>query len=322
MYRYPSHIAVILCALAMASAQAATTVHLPTWTCSSPDTLFRSGYEAGEIVPHDASNGSGGVYPGNTTRSLSIAGLGSGMQTYYLHVPPDYTPGRAWPLIIVLHGTAPNSATPPNADSYAQATRDSWVTTADAGHFLVAAPVANDAVGAAVSWLVPPRSGPTDYNLFAAIRADMQTAYNIERTRLYGWGFSSGGSVMHDLAINNYGIPGGLDANSMAAYAVNAGPLAALACYGVSDATCNQELMAMPRRPPFDLHVGHVDTDGNNTLNAMRADKTRFIAHGWVLNTDFYYTEFSDGSPPGGHTYTTAQLSQIWTNLCRWAVVP
>jgi hypothetical protein len=57
----------------------------------------------------------------------------------------------------------------------------------------------------AVSWLVPPTSGPSDYDMFARrSRNDLESAYNIERTRIYGWGFSAGAHVMHDLAINTY----------------------------------------------------------------------------------------------------------------------
>lgn len=305
-----------LLAAAVVPVQAATTRALPAWVCSSNDTIFRTGLEAGDAVPHDPSGGSGGLAPGDTTRTVGIPGLGNGMQTYFVHVPPDYTPSRPWPLMIVLHGTAPNSGTPPNAASYAQATRDSWIATADAGHFLVAAPIANDVQPGYVSWLVPPRAGPTDYTLIGAILTDMGSAYNIERTRLYGWGFSAGGHVMHDLALNNANGPG-LNPGNLAGYGVSAGALAGLACAGDSDAQCNARLAAMPRHIPFDLHVGHVD---NPTLSYVRADKDRFVAQGFGLGTEFWYTVFVDAG--GGHTYTTAHLDAIWAHLCPYAVTP
>jgi hypothetical protein len=47
-----------------------------------------------------------------------------------------------------------------------------------------------------------------------------------------------------------------------------------------------------------------------------------FLAADWGLGTTLFYTVFSDGSPPGGHTYTTTDLQQAWTNLCPNAVVP
>jgi poly(3-hydroxybutyrate) depolymerase len=297
-------------------ASGATTRALPAWVCNSPDTIFRTAHEGVDYVPHDASGGSGGAAPGNVVRSVTVVGLGFGVHNYYVHVPPDYTPTRPWPLIVLLHGTAPNSATPPNADSYAQATRDSWVTASDAGHFLVAAPVADDVQPGYVSWLVPPHAGPTDYDLIGAVLADMQVAYNIERTRRYGWGFSSGGHVMYDLAINNAGGPG-LNPDNLAGFGISAGALAGLACAGLTDTQCNQAIDAMPRRIPFDIHVGHSD---NPTHTYALADRDRFVARGWTLGTEFYYTAFTDGSPAGGHTYTTAHLNAIWSHLCPWAV--
>src|SRR5689334_8314408 len=116
---------------------AANTVNLPSWVCSSPDTLYRSGFQDGEIVPHDPSNGSGGVKPpnGKTTRTLQIAGLGTGTQTYYLYLPPNYTPSRSWPLLLALHGTVPWS----NRNYYAGLIRDDWANIAAINGFIVAA---------------------------------------------------------------------------------------------------------------------------------------------------------------------------------------
>lgn len=44
-------------------AAAASTVNLPAWVCSVPDTLLRSGFQAGEQVPHEPSNGTGEPIP-------------------------------------------------------------------------------------------------------------------------------------------------------------------------------------------------------------------------------------------------------------------
>ena len=284
---------------------------LPAWICSHPDAIFRGAFEIGETaLPHDPSDGSGGSYPGSLLRTLQIPGLGSGTQTYYLYLPADYTPSRSWPLVVVLHGVAPYPGT-----SYASAVRDSWVPIAAAGHFIVAAPVADELVDVGgqpgVTWMVPPTAGPNDYDFFAAMRADLESAYNIERTRIYGWGFSSGGHVMHDLGVNNYSSA--FNASTMAAYSVSAGDLAGLACEGLTDTQCNQTLAALPRKIPVDLHIGSSDPN----YSYAQSDHTRFLAQGWSDGTTVYYNVFS-----GGHTYSTSDLHSAWANLCPHAVVP
>jgi poly(3-hydroxybutyrate) depolymerase len=295
-------------------ANAATSVELPNWVCTQPDGIYASSFDATDAaIPHDPSLGTGGLYPGKLTRTLYIAGLGSGTQNYYLYVPSDYTPERSWPLMLVLHGVAPYG----QADSYASTTRDNWVTAASAGHFIVAAPVANaiydDQYGNAyaVSWLVPPTVGPNDYDLFAAVRADLEGAYNIERTRIYGWGFSAGAHVMHDLGVNTYSDA--FNANTMAAYSVSAGVLQGLACPGPTDAGCGPALAALSRRIPVDIHIGTSDPNYQDAVN----DHALFQSYSWQDAQTIHFTAFV-----GGHTYTIGQLSAIWNNLCPNAVTP
>jgi poly(3-hydroxybutyrate) depolymerase len=290
---------------------AATSVTLPAWTCTQGDAVFVGTFDGADApVPRSPSLGSGGAFPGSVTRTLHLAGLGTGTQNYYLYLPDDYTPQRSWPLLLALHGVAPWGS----ADSYAINTRDNWVATASAGHFIVAAPVANDVIDKngspyAVSWLVPPTAGLNDYDLFAAIRTDLEGAYNIERTRIYGWGFSAGGHVMHDLGVNAYSSA--FNAGTMAGYGVSGGDLAGLACLGLSDAACSNLLAVLPRKIPVDIHIGNSDPN----YPYASSDHLRFVAQGWIDQQTIFYSEFV-----GGHTYTTAQLGEIWSNLCPHAV--
>jgi predicted esterase len=292
---------------------AATSVTLPALVCAPPGTVFVDKFDAGSTVLQDPSNGNGGLFPGKQSRNVHVAYLGTGTQTYYLYLPSDYTPMRSWPLLLVLHGVAPYGS----QNNYASTTRDNWIAAATAGHFIVAAPVANEIYydnnfqPYAVSWLVPPTSGPSDYDMFAAIRADLESAYNIERTRIYGWGFSAGAHVMHDLAINTYSAA--FNASTMAAYGVSAGVLQGLACPGPTDAGCAPLLAGLPRRIPVDIHIG---TSDPNYAQAV-ADHALFLTQGWTDVQTIHYVEFS-----GGHTYTIAQLSTIWNNLCPNAVTP
>ncbi|MBS0570571.1 MAG: hypothetical protein JSS28_08185 [Proteobacteria bacterium] len=307
-------LAVALCAAASGPAGAAQSVTLPAWICAHPDAIFASGMETGETaIPHDPSNGSGGAV-GSVMRTLHIANLGNGTQPYFLYVPSSYSPNHPWPFLLALHGVSPYP------DTYAQITRDNWIAAASAGGFIVAAPIANAQVTVGgqpgVTWRVPPTSGPSDYDEFGALLADVEGAYNIERTRLYGWGFSAGGHVMHDLAVNTYSTA--FNASTMAAYGASSGVLAALACYGLTNAQCQQLLSNLPRKITVDIHIGNSDTQ---LLPYAQSDHMLFENAGWqFLGNPPYqinYTMFV-----GGHTYTIPQLSDIWTHLCRAAVVP
>ncbi len=307
--------AAALCAsiAAAAPALAASTVTLPSWVCSQPDALFEGGFDAAQAaLPRDPSLGSGGAYPGAQTRTLHIAGLGSGTQNYYLYVPPDYTPEHAWPLLLALHGVAPFGS----ADSYAMAVRDNWITAASAGRFLVVAPGADDVIWQngspyAVSWLLPYGGGPSDYDLFDAVRADLEAAYNIERTRLYAWGFSAGGHVLYDLALTQHDAA--FNTDTLAAFAVTGADLAAVACAGLSDTGCNLLLAQAPRKIPLDIHIGNSDPN----YAYASSDHLRFVAQGWVDRATIWYDVFV-----GGHTYTIDQLGAAWSELCPPAVTP
>lgn len=298
--------------LTTASVGAVQSVLLPAWVCAHPDAIFVGGFEIGENpIPYDPSNGAGPVTLNSSTHVLHIAGLGSGTQTYYLYVPGNYTASRSWPLLLALDGVAPYAT----AGNYAADVRDTWASVAEAGQFIVAAPVGNEVVLVGneygISWLVPPTSGPSDYDLFAAVRADLENTYNIERTRIHGWGFSAGGHVMHDLGINHYSSA--FNASTMAAYAVIGADLAGLACQGMTDSQCNATLAGVSRKIPVDIHIGYADQNYSHAAE----DYARFSAHGWSNGQTLFFTAFN-----GGHTYTMAAVQEAWANLCPNAVTP
>ena len=304
----------LLLAIIAGTAAAATSASLPAWVCAQPDTIFASAFDTSIVpIPHDPSLGSGGDFPGSLTRTLHIAGLGSGAQDYYIYLPNDYDPSRPWPLLLALHGVATVG------DSEAMRTRDNWSGVAESAGFIVAVPVPSGIYQCwdgqqyvpCESWLVAPTQGPNDYDLFAAVREDMESAYNIERTRIYGWGFSAGGHVMHDLGVNQHSTA--FNASTMAAYSVSGADLAALACADVSDAGCSNLLAQLPRKIPVDIHIGNSDPN----YPYAKSDHLRFVAEGWVNHQTISYSVFV-----GGHTYTIDQLGDIWGFLCPNAVTP
>jgi poly(3-hydroxybutyrate) depolymerase len=286
-------------------AAAATRVALPSWVCAHPDAIFVSGYENAEVpIPHSASGGSSGMFPGDQSRTVSVTDYGD--HAYYLYIPTDYSATHAWPLVVALEGAA---GSPTLADSQAQDIRNAWATLADSRGVLVAVPVASGSHG---GWIEPDLdgSGPSDYDMIASVLADAESAYNIERTRIYAWGFSAGGDILHDIVLTGWA---GMNANSFAGYAVTGAVLAACPPYSVV-------LSCIPanatRTIPLDIRIGKNDS----LLTYARSDKLAFLAAGWTLNDTLFYTEFSDGSPAGGHIYTATHMAQAWSNLCSSAV--
>lgn len=279
-------------------ASAASTVVLPASMCPNSDPIFANGFEATPAVPSQPSLGSGGAYPGNVTRSVNVPGLGT--RTYYLHLPTAYTPTRAWPLLIALHG-AGGAGTAPGA---AQQVRGDWSAAADASGFIVLAPIASGSSG---GWIIsePPGTGDDDAIRSAAI-ADTEQSYNVEGSRRYIWGFSAGGHVAHAVALNVTSI--------YAAYSVSAGVLRAATCSVPNDPmapACANFLASVTPKIPVDIHIGTGDSLYAETQN----DLARLIAGGWATNRTLYFVPFA-----GGHTYTVAQLGEIWNHLCPFAL--
>jgi len=289
-------------------ASAAQRLTLPAWVCAHPDAIFVSGLEAGEsVVPHSPSNGSGGAYPGNVTRTVNVPGFGN--QAYYLYVPTSYTPTRPWPAILVLHG----AGGPGTSDIRAQAARTSWSALAQSAGFIVAAPAGSGSMG---GWIAPNINGqgPSDYDAIATVVADVKAHYNIETTREYAWGFSAGGETLHDIVLTGWS---GMNADTYAGFAVTGAVLAGCLPYN----TVNSCVPANAARIiPLDIHAGV--NDPNIPLSYPRSDKAVFLAAGWQQGDTLFYTEFTDGSPPGSHTYTATHLGDVWHNLCPNAVIP
>jgi predicted esterase len=282
--------------LVFALARGATTVPLPGWMCASADdAIFASGFETGGSIPSNPSNGSGGPYPGNEARTITLPGNGSHL--LYMYVPTSYTPAHAMPLLLAMHGTA-GSGGAPNA---ARTVRTDWSSVAETYGFIVLAPAANGAQG---SW-DPTIDVPA---LFAAI-TDTASRYNIEQTRIDMWGYSAGGHLAHSLALN--------DTDLFAAYGVSAGALTQYACTDIDSPppTCSELLSGTEPKIPVDIHIGVMDPLYLNY--GANADNARFQAGGWVPEQNLFWRPFA-----GGHTYTVAQLGEIWNNICPFALGP
>ncbi len=272
-----------------APAFAAQTVVLPASACPQSDPLFASGFETKPTIPSLPSNGSGGAFPGNLARTINVPSLGS--RTYYLHLPSGYSPSQSWPLLLALRG-----AGLPTANG-AQAVRNNWASWSDSAGFIVIAVAGNSTIG---GW-----GANGDFDEISAALDDAAAAYNVEQSRIYLWGFSAGAHYGHALALNN--------TDYFAAYGVSAGALRAYACDTTGAPSCTSLLGGAQPKIPVDIHIGTSDSLYPEAL----ADRTRFTNAGWVLNDTLHFVPFS-----GGHTYTVAQLGEIWNHLCPFALGP
>jgi poly(3-hydroxybutyrate) depolymerase len=268
--------------LAPTLALAASAFRLPVAWCDG-GRLFGHGFEA--AVPGDPSDGAGGAFPGDHSRTVFVQATGS-TRAYHLHVPVGYGVDRAHPVLVLLHGAAGSQAA---VTAAAQALRTLFQPTSQAGGVILAALPAGGGQG---GW-VP---GADDAFIAAAL-ADLQAHYRIERTRVYLWGFSAGGHFGYGVAL--------ADTDRYAALAVKAGALDAYAGPGAPGLAA--------RRLPVAIRTGSSDP----LLPYARLDRDRFIAAGWQLGLDLDY-----GEPPGGHTIDAADAQAAWAGLCRWAVQP
>ena len=185
------------------------------------------------------------------------------MQAY---VPPSYSPSQPMPLVLALHGQA---GSPAAAATQAQAVRNAWATVAATQGFIVIAPIGAGADG---GWVVPDvPDEPSDYSLFAAAIADAEAAWNIDRSRRIGWGFSAGGHVMHDLVLNDYSTQ--LTIDTFPSYAI-ARTLGGLACRLVEPQACARAVAARRIRST---------SCRTRMLHAQPSPPANASRHGWTI---------------------------------------
>ncbi|VAW41716.1 hypothetical protein MNBD_GAMMA01-687 [hydrothermal vent metagenome] len=240
------------------------------------DIIFNAGFQDDS----QPSNGTGGSYSGSFTRTVFAAGQN---RNYYISIPPNYDPTIATPLLFSWHGAGGAGTAP----AYALAHRDFWKPIADNNNFIV---VAQESTGASGGW-VP----ATDFAIHAIIMQDMYDNYNIERTRIYGHGFSAGGHVLHGLMLNT--------SQDYAAYIISAGVLEA---YAGINAPANAA-----RIIPLYVSIGNNDIFGPNLNNLTHTNHTIFNNAGWIDDTTYWLDEFN-----GGHQIDAQLPQKSWAKLC------
>lgn len=284
----------------------AQVLRLPEHSCAEVG-ASGNGFESNE--PSWPSRGTGGT-TGSGSRAIPVPGYAHlpmySQRSYHWFVPEPANPPRPMPLVVVLHGTA---GTPSRAYFEARIVRDLWIEAAQRHGFAVLAPVAGGSQG---GWVAPQSAldAPTDYDVIAAAIADLEARFDIERARRYLWGFSSGGHVALDLAVNP--MHAGFGRRQFAAVGINAGALAGLACAGLNETECRAALQSAFPRLPIQVLVGDVDPLRSHT----EGDEPRFLATGWAVDRSYRREVFV-----GGHWVGYDHPDRQWDWLCQFGRV-
>jgi predicted esterase len=271
------------------AAHALTQLRAPAWRCDSDRTLT-SGFENLESVPPERpSFGSGGDFEPGAHAVISSMGF----VTYYLSGPSDYA-GEALPLIMALHG-----AGGPGTQAFAASNiRNAFEQIYGANtRFLIAAPESSGSQG---GW-IPSQ----DEIKIRAVIADMKAKYNVDLNRVYGWGYSAGGQIMHGLALS--------DPSFAAAYTGHATRLLpATSSYGTPE--------TFTSRVPVLLTHGINDTTVPYTT--AQADRLRFLNAGWTEQSPLAPGDFELIPFDLGHFYDTVTIQQSWDWMCVHTLLP
>jgi len=163
--RYQRGIAALLIALALTAAACAR----PSRQESEPPATAAATSGAGDYAETIASSGQ--------------------MRHYRLHVPPSYQPGRAWPLVISLHGF--------NSNGTQQERFSKMSVKADQAEFIAVYP---EGLGNPQAWYFGPGDeGVADLDFMRDLIRHLEGQLSIDSARVYATGISNGGEMTNRL---------------------------------------------------------------------------------------------------------------------------
>ena len=242
-----------------------------------PDMVFTDSMEVDSIP----SNGNGGGFPGNFTRTITV---GNDDHTFYYYIPSSYQPAEPMPMMVLWSGAVFAGGGP----AAAQDMIDYWQATAETHDFIIVSQAIIGTQNCDPCGWVP----ASDLNILDFILADMDSRYNLENTRKYVWGFSAGGFVQHENALSH--------ADYYAAYAISGAHLGYANSVGTFPSSASRKL-------PVYLSVGQ--HDGHHA--AALSDVSTFTADGWRLNRNIWFDSFV-----GGHQLPNDVPGKAWEKIC------
>jgi hypothetical protein len=123
--------------------------------------------------------------PDRGPREVQVTGAGGRDVTYWLRLPPEYSPGRPYPLLLVLHegGEAPKAAL------------ERWDEQASRYGYILAAPEWAD--GGQKEYLFSPREHRTVLDSVL----DLRRRYAVDSDRVFLAGCGAGGNMAYDVGL-------------------------------------------------------------------------------------------------------------------------
>jgi polyhydroxybutyrate depolymerase len=152
---------------------------------------------------------------------------------YIIHLPPSYTPGKKYPLVLNLHGLTSNAS---QQQAYSQMDK-----VADTANFIVVYP--NGLSNTWNSGFSAPNTGTDDVGFLSALIDTMIKNYSIDVPCIFSSGMSMGGFMSYRLAceletkIAAIASVTGLMADNVKTYCHSTRPVPILHFHGTTDAT-------------------------------------------------------------------------------------
>ena len=111
---------------------------------------------------------------------------------YSLYVPENYTPHRAWPLIVCLHGGYSRD------DDYIL----TWLRLAKSKGYVLLSPKSSRETWSAIRTPGTPPNPVVDLRSIRRMLDEVWQTYAVDRSRVYASGFSDGGIFTHILGLS------------------------------------------------------------------------------------------------------------------------
>lgn len=138
--------------------------------------------------------------PGFHRREFLDQGI---VRSYQINIPSSYRPGQKFPLAVLCHGSGQTS--------HSFTTRNPRIVAeAEAAGYIVVFPQATISLQQQkTSWTTNPSvdtRAHSDVEFVANLVSALKASLSIDSKRIYGAGFSGGGVLTHDIAINHPGL--------------------------------------------------------------------------------------------------------------------
>lgn len=106
---------------------------------------------------------------------------------YWVHVPPEYHPGRPWPVLVIAHMSSETAK-----DALAR-----WSEQAERNGYIIAAPEWESIPGAAYKYTAD------EHNIILDLVRDLRRKFQVDSDRVFLTGAGSGGALAFDVGMSH-----------------------------------------------------------------------------------------------------------------------